>query len=198
MTLKRKRYYFLPFLDNLFAVLISLLIMMFFGSWLKFRLFGMIAGVVATLTMCGFIYSRMWKLSRKNTQYNLGLGKSDFMKFLLPIVLFHLVLIVYFLLAQSGIIPLKDEIIKIYYTFPDNLPREAVYITTLDYLAIFVKFWFAYFLHFSQNLNPWFYLAAPILVFVSGMLGFHMGAKNKEMLHAYGKLVDKAKDKFNE
>ncbi len=198
MKLNTKKYYFLPFLDNIWAVLISLLFTMFFGSWLMYKPFGFAMGIALTLIMCGFIYSRMWKLSRKNTQYNLGLTQSAGLKFVLPLAIFHLLLIVYFMLAQAGIVALKEEIIKIYYTFPDNLPREAVYVSSFDYLLVFVKFWFAYFISFSRNTHGLLLLLAPILVLASGLLGFKLGAENKEMLNGYTTVTKKIKDKFNE
>ncbi len=198
MKLNTKKYYFLPFLDNIWAVLISLLCMMLFGSWLQHKPFGFVMSTVLTLIMCGFIYSRMWRLGRKNTQYNLGLVKTDGVKFVLPLAAFHVLLIVYFLLAQAGIFKLEEEIIKIYYTFPENLPRETVYITSLDYLVVFVRIWFAYLNFFAQNSPGFFLLLAPILVLVSGALGFKLGAENKEILNGYMKISKKAKDKFNE
>jgi len=198
MKLNTKKYYFLPFLDNIWAVLISLLLIMLFGSWLTYKPFGFAMGIALTLIMCGFIYSRMWKLSRKNTQYNLGLTQSDGLKFVLPLVIFHLLLILYFMLAEAGIVTLKEEIIKIYYTFPDNLPREAVYISSFDYLMVFARFWFAYFISFSQNTHSVLLLLAPVLVLASGSLGFKLGTENKEMLNGYMKASKKIKDKFNE
>ncbi len=198
MKLNTKKYYFLPFLDNIWAVLISLLFAMFFGSWLTYKPFGFAMGIALTLIMCGFIYSRMWKLSRKNTQYSLGLTQSAGLKFVLPLTIFHVLLILYFMLADAGIVALKEEIIKIYYTFPDNLPREAVYISSFDYLTVFVKVWFAYFNSFSQNTNGLYLLFAPVLVLASGTLGFKLGAQNKEMLNKYMEVTKKVKDKFNE
>ena len=103
-----KKYYFLPFLDNLLAVLVSLLFTMFFGSWFQNKIFGIAMGVIMTLVMCGFIYSRMWKLSRKNTRYGYGLKQSDGVKFILPLAIFSLALILFFFLAQTNVIPLKD------------------------------------------------------------------------------------------
>ena len=198
MKLNTKKYYFLPFLDNIWAVLISLLFTMFFGSWLTYKPFGFAMGIALTLIMCGFIYSRLWKLSRKNTQYNLGLTQSAGLKFVLPLAIFHVLLILYFMLADAGIVTLKEEIIKMYYTFPDNLPREPVYISSFDYLTVFVKFWFAYFIPFSQNTHGFLLLFAPVLVLASGMLGFKLGTENKEVLNEYIKVTKKAKDKFNE
>ena len=93
---------------------------------------------------------------------------------------------------------MKEEIIKVYYTFPDNLPRETVYISSFDYLTVFVRFWFAYFIPFSKNTHGVFLLIAPILVFASGALGFKLGAENKELLNGYLKITKKVKDKFNE
>ena len=193
-----KKYYFLPFLDNLLAVFVSLLFTMFFGSWFQNKIFGIAMGVVMTLVMCGFIYSRMWKLSRKNTRYGYGLKPSDGVKFVLPLAIFSLALILFFFLAQTNVIPLMDAVLKTYYTFPDNLPRVPVHITPFDYLTVFVRFWFSYLLGFSQETHVWLLLISPVLMLLSGALGFKLGAENKEVLEGYAKASDKLKKKFNE
>lgn len=193
-----KKYYFLPFLDHVLAVLVSLLFTMFFGSWFTNRIFGAVMSVVFTLVMCGFIYSRMWKLSRKNTRYGYGLKKDAGVHFVLPLAIFSLVLIFIFVLAKHNILPLKDTIIKSYYTFPDNLPRALVHITSFDYLSVVVRFWFAYLWGFAQNIPVWLLCLSPVLTVISAAIGFRMGSENKEVIEAYAKVVDKAKDKFNE
>lgn len=196
--MNRKKYYVLPFLDNLLAVLVSLLFTMFFGSWFQMKAFGIAMGLIMTLVMCGFVYSRMWKLSRKNTRYGYGLKPSDGVKFVLPLAIFSLLVILFFFLAQQNIIPLKEIVLKTYYTFPDNQPRVAVHISPFDYVTIFTRFWFAYLLGFSQNTHVYIFVIAPILMVLSGALGFRLGAENKEVLDQYVKTVKKAKDKFNE
>lgn len=193
-----KKYYFLPFLDNLLASLVSLLFTMFFGSWFENQIFGVVSGVFMTLVMCGFIYSRMWKLSRNNTRYDYGLKPSDGVRFLLPLVIFHLALILFFFLAQSDIIPLKNIVLKTYYTFPDNLPRVPVCISPFDYVTVFTRFWFSYMLGFSQETHLWLMLTFPVLTLLSGVLGFRLGAENKEMLEGYVKASKKIKKKFSE
>lgn len=193
-----KKYYFLPFLDNLLAVLVSLLFTMFFGSWFQYKFFGIAAGIFMTLVMCGFIYSRMWKLSRKNIRYDYGLKQSDGVKFILPLTIFNFLLIMFFWLAQLNIIPLKDIIIKTYYTFPDNLPRMPVHISYFDYITLLVRFWFAYLIGFSQETYVLLLLIVPVLTVLSGMLGFELGKANKEILNGYAKASNKIKKKFNE
>lgn len=196
--MKTTKYYFLPFLDNLLAVLVSLLFTMFFGSWFTNRIFGFICGVAFTLVMCGLVYSRMWKLSRKNTRYGYGLAASAGIKFVLPLCLFGFLVILLYILADHGIIPLKDMIIKTYYTFPENLPREAVHITPFDYFTVGVRFWFSYLLPFGTNPPSWLFCISPVLAAISGAVGYKLGAENKEVLEGYVKVVDKVKDKFNE
>lgn len=196
--MKTTKYYFPPFLDNLLAVLVSLLFTMFFGSWFTSRIFGFICGIAFTLVMCGFVYSRMWKLSRKNTRYGYGLPKNAGIKFLLPLCLFGFLMILLYILADHGIIPLKDMILKTYYTFPENLPREAVHVTPFDYFTVGVRFWFSYLLPFSANPPSWLFCISPVLAAISGAVGYKLGAENKEMQDGYAKVVDKVKGKFNE
>lgn len=196
--MKITKYYFLPFLDNLLAVLISLLFTVFFGSWFTSRVFGFIMGVALTLVMCGLVYSRMWKLSRKNARYGYGLEENTGIKCVLPLCLFGFILTLIFLLADHNILPLRDIVIKSYYTFPDNLPRELVAVTPFDYLTFATRFWFSYLLPFDRNPSAWLFCFSPILAAISSALGFKFGAKNKEMLNEYVKVVNKTKEKFNE
>ena len=193
-----KKYYFLPFLDNLLAVLISFLFTMFFGSWFQNKVFGVIMGLIMTLVMCGLIYSRMWKLSRKNTRYGYGLKPASGIKFVLPLAIVSAAIALFFFLAQIDVVPLKDTVLKTYYTFPDNLPRVPVHITWFDYETVFTQFWFMYFLGFPQEIRIWLFAAAPVLMLLSAALGFQLGAENKEVLEGYVKAVNKAKKKFNE
>lgn len=198
MNFNKRKYYFLPFLDHILAILISLLFTMFFGSWFNYKAFGYIMGIAMTLVMCGMIYSRIWKLSRKNIRYNYGLSMSDCLKFVLPLIIFNIVLILVFCLSKANIIPLAEIITKTYYTFPDNLPRQPVNVTAFDYFSIFTRFWYSYFLGFSQSTN-WIILSfSPILILLSAIFGYKMGMNNKEFIDEYAKAVNKAKDKFNE
>lgn len=196
--MKLTKYYFLPFLDNLLAVLVSLLFTIFFGSWFGNAVFGFIMGIALTLVMCGFVYSRMWKLSRKNTRYDWGLPANTGIRCVLPLCIFSFVLILIFMLADHNILPLQDIVIKNYYTFPDNLPRELVSITPFDYLTVVTRFWFSYLLPFAKDPSAWLFCLSPVLAAVSAALGFKLGAENKEVLDGYVKVVNKAKDKFNE
>ncbi len=196
--MKTRKYYFLPFLDNIFAVLISLLFTVFFGSWASNKIFGTVMGIALTLVMCGFFYSRMWKVGRKNIRYHYGLPKNFAVKHVFPYVIACFVVILIYVLAKHNILPLKDAVIKTYYTFPDNLPREQVIISLFDYLQIFVRFWFSYLLPFTRELPVWMMCIAPVLSVIFSVLGYTLGTQNKEIIDAYAKTVNKAKEKFNE
>ena len=196
--MKNLKYYLLPFLDYALSILICLLFTAFFGSWFTFRPFAVIFGIATTLAMCGFIYSRFWKLSRKNTRYKLGTKNSEFIKFVLPLVILSSVLVLIYILADNGILPFKDVIVKTYYMFPDNLPREMVNVTLFDRYNSFVRFWFIHLLAFMDKTNAYLLIISPFLTFFSCVLGVRFGAKNKEVLEGYVKVTDKIKDKFNE
>ncbi|MBR4874531.1 MAG: hypothetical protein IKU87_01750 [Clostridia bacterium] len=193
-----KKYYFLPFLDNALAVLISLLFSLLFASWFSFKPFAIPLGIAMTLVMCGLIYSRMWKLGRRNVRYNLGLKKSSSIKFVLPLIIFHLLLILLFFLSDKGLLPFKGMVLRTYYTFPDNMPREAINITVFEYIEMCVRLWFSYFLAFSESTKVWILILAPVLTFVSSVFGFMMGSKNKEVTEEYYKTAKFIKKKFNE
>lgn len=196
--MKTTKYYFLPFVDYLLGILISILFTMFFGSWFTSKLFAFLCGTIFTLVTCGLVYSRMWKLSHKNTLYDYNLSKDAGIKFVLPLCLFSLFLILFYTLVKHNIIPLQDIIIKTYYKFPENLPREAVNITPFDYINMVVRFWFFYLLPFSSKTPVWLLCISPIAVASFGALGFSLGAQNKEIQKQYEKVAKKVKEKFNE
>ncbi len=198
MNINKKRYYFLPFLDYILSLLVTLLFTAFFGSWFSSRVFGIIAATVLTLVMCGFVYSRMWKLGRKNARYDLGLDSSAGVRFLLPLVLFSLLITFVFVLAKHGVLPLKNTVLNSYYAFPDNLPRYQIITTPFDYLTMFVRFWFCYFWGYTLELPVWLMCIGPCLAILSAAFGFRLGAENKEILDKCAKVTQKAKDKFNE
>lgn len=191
-----KKYYFLPFLDNLTAVGISFLIIIMFGNWLVSPAFSAVATFFMLFTLCGRIYVRMWNLSRRNTRYHYGLTKFHFLKFILPLVIFDLVIIVFYCLSAVGIIPLKDVIITSYYNFPDYAKRELVQVSLFEYVTPFIRAWFAYLVNILKN-NYVLFLA-PVLSFISAMSGYKLGKDNKQILNVFLKVTQKAKDKFNE
>ena len=194
--IRTKKYYFLPFLDNLTAVGISFLIIILFGDWLHSPVFAAVATFFMLFTLCGRIYVRMWNLSRRNTRYRYGLTQNDFFKFIMPLIVFDLVVIVFYLLCDIGIIPLKNVIVVSYYSFPDDAKRELIKISLFEYLTPFVRGWFAYLIRILSN-NLMFFLA-PVLSFVSAMAGYKLGAEDKEILNLFLNITKKAKDKFNE
>lgn len=191
-----KKYFFLPFLDNLTAVGITLLIMLLFGSWLQNPIFLTIATFFMLLTLCGRIYIRMWKLSRSNTLRHYGLTKNNFIKFIMPLVIFDIVLALFYCLCEFDILPLKDIIVKSYYNFPDDEKREIINISLFEYVGVIIKLWFMYFIFILKNGLMLF--LAPILSFSSALLGYHLGKKNIEISNGVAKITEKAKDKFNE
>lgn len=195
--MKFTKYYFLPFVDYLISILICIVFTMFFGSWFTTKIFGFLMGIILTFVMCGCVYSRMWKLSRKNTRYGYGLDKNAGMRFVLPLTLVSLGIVLFYILGKYNIIPM-DGIVKTYYEFPDNLPRQAVHIDTFSYMTIFARFWFSYLLGFGTDVSFWLMLLATALTFVSGAVGFSLGAKDKSVLTEYTKVSAKVKKKFNE
>lgn len=191
-----KKYYFLPFLDNLKAVGISLLAFFIFGSWMTNPVFSTIATIFMLVALCGFVYSRMWKLSRRNTQRKFGLTVNDFVKFILPLVIFDVVIIAFLCLCKSGIIPIDDVVLKTYYNFPDNAPRELVSVSLFDYMGPVMMLWFAYITGVASNMYILF--IAPVLTFGAAMVGYRFGRENKLIQEAYINTTEKAKKKFNE
>ena len=191
-----KKYYFLPIVDHITAIVITVVMMLLFGTWLLIPAVSAVATFFTLFTLCGRTYVRMWKLSQKNTLRNYGITKNDFMKFALPIVIIDLVLIVFYLLCEYNIIPLKEVITNTYYTFPDNLPREIKTNTAFEYVGLVVKLWFFFLTLIAKNV--YVFLLAPSLSFLSIMLGYKLGAKNKEITNVFVKVTEKAKEKFNE
>ncbi len=191
-----KKYYFLPFLDNLKAIGISLLAFLIFGSWMINPVFSTIATIFMLVALCGFVYSRMWKLSRRNTQRKLGLTAKDFVKFMLPLIVFEIVIITFYCLCEEGIIPLDNLITKTYYNFPDDAAREIVNVSLFDYVGPIIKIWFSYLVGVTSK--GYVLFIAPIVTFGAAMLGYRLGCDNKLIQDSYINITEKAKKKFNE
>ena len=68
-----KKFYFLPFVDNLTAIGIAFLMFMILGSWMSIPALTAIATFFMLFTLCGRIYVRMWKLSERSTKRHFAL-----------------------------------------------------------------------------------------------------------------------------
>ncbi len=191
-----KKNYFLPFLDNLKAVGLSVLFLVFFGSWLKSPVFSAVFTFAMLVALFGFIYSRMWKLSRKNTQRRVGLTSKDFLKFILPLVIFELVVIIFYCLCETGIIPFDEILIDSYYRFPDNAARELIKISLFDYVGPVIMVWFSYLTGVASR--GYILFIAPLISLAAAMSGYFLGSNNKQIQEYYIKATEKAKKKFNE
>ena len=191
-----KKFYFLPFVDNLTAIGIAFLMFMILGSWMSIPALTAIATFFMLFTLCGRIYVRMWKLSERSTKRHFALTAKDFAKFLLPLVIFDVAIILIYCLSDWGILPLDKIITDSYYTFPDDAARVLTTVSVFDYFGFFVRFWFLYLVCFPFS-GPMLFLA-PVLSFASGMLGYHFGAKDKQIVNSYINITEKAKKKFNE
>ena len=194
--IRTKIYYFLPFVDNLTAVGIALLFIIMFGNWLNVPAFSAVATFFMIFTLCGRVYVRMWNLSRRNTRYRYGLTQTDFLKFILPLVIFDVVLILFYILCEYGIIPLKNVIVTSYYNFPEDAKREFIEVSLFEYFTPFVRAWFLYMTGILKN--SFILFLAPVMSFVSAMVGYKFGADDRQILNAFLKVTNKAKDKFNE
>lgn len=192
----KKRFYFLPFLDNLKAIGIGILFIFIFGSWYDNAVFRTVFTLISLIFLCGFMYSRMWKLGKKNTQRQWGLKLSDCVKFMLPLVIFEVVIIIFHFLCEKDVISLRDIVIKSYYSFPENLPRELVKISVYDYVIPAINLWFAYLTGVASS--GLVYLIAPIFSLGAAIFGFEMGTARKELQDYCIKTTEKIKDKFNE
>jgi hypothetical protein len=191
-----KKNYFLPFLDNLKAIGLSILFLLFFGSWLVSPVFSAIFTFAMLAALFGLIYSRMWKLSRKNTQRKIGLTAKDFLKFIMPLVIFELVVITFYCLCEAGIVPLDKIILESYYRFPDNAARELVQVSLFDYIGPVIMLWFSYLVGVASK--GYVLFIAPLISLAATMSGYYLGSDNKQIQEYYIKATEKAKKKFNE
>ncbi len=191
---KTKRFYFLPFLDNLTAVIVTFLTILALGNFLSGAFFTALATIFFLYVLCGRIYVRMWRLSKKNTRYGYGLTFKNFIKFIMPLIVFDLVLIVFYCLYENGVIPSDKLIVSSYYIFPDNAPRQIVNISIFEYISIGIKIWFTYFIYILKN--GFVLLLAPVLSFLSAVLGYKLGNKDMHIMDMLEIIIDKIKDKL--
>lgn len=192
--IKTRKYYFLPFVDNLTAVLVTILATLGLGNFLTGTFPVVLATIFFLCVLFGRTYVHMWRLSRKNARYDYGLTLKSFINFVTPLVIFDLVLILFYCLYDNGIIPSDILIISSHYSFPDDAPRQIINISLLEYIAIGIRVWFSYFIYVIKS--GYILILSPALSFFATISGYNLGKKDMHIMDMIEKTINKIKEKL--
>ncbi|MBE7048927.1 MAG: hypothetical protein E7393_06135 [Ruminococcaceae bacterium] len=196
----RKKTMLMMFADYA-ECLIWQLLGLFILSWmLKFSWGDAAYSLIFCIVFFSHIYSRAHRAAKRDSHYkDLRRTPAEGLLLATPLAVFNLLLIVIFALIQKNIIPIRNIVITTTYSFPDNEPRIATDILLIDYLSIFVRFWFGMLAGFIKEKLSWsLLLLVPLLTALGGFLGYFAGRKKYYFSETLVKTITKVKDKFNE
>lgn len=197
-----KKNSLLMFVDYFLVIIMCMLGIMIF-SWLLSFSWGYVAySVFFSLVFFGMIYSRAWKTAKKELKNKERKPKiSDGFKISLPLTVFNILVIAFFALVLYNIIPIRDNVVNIVYSFAANEPRVRSEILFINYIVPIVRIWFAPLIGFmpqSGNTSPLILLLSPIITVSASLLGYFLGMKKYYISDSIAKVSGKVKDKFNE
>ena len=148
------------------------------------------------------IYSRAWNTAKKELRNKERAPKvSDGFIISLPLLVFTLLITVAFALIYYNIIPVRDNVIDVVYSFKANEPRLRSEILLIDYLTPIARLFFAPLIGFMQKAGrttPLIMLLLPALTAVASTFGYFLGMKKYYISDEIIKVSEKVKEKFNE
>ncbi len=190
------------FLDYLLVLFLSVFGIFIFSWMLEFSWGYTVYSVIFSLIFFGMMYSRSWKTAKKELKNKERVPKlTDGILLTLPFVIFNLLVIAVFSLIFYNIIPIRDNVVSIFYSFAANEPRVRNEITLIENLIPIVRIWFAPFIGFMQSANetsPLIMLISPVLTIAASLLGYFLGMKKYYISEGIVNVTEKVKEKFNE
>lgn len=191
------------FLDYLLVLLLCVLGIFIFSWMLEFSWGYLVYSIVFTLVLFGMIYSRAWKTAKKELKNKERKPKlSDGVLLSLPLTIFNLIVIAAFALILYNIIPIRDNVVSIAYSFAENEPRVRSEILLIHTLIPVVRIWFAPLIGFMQvsgnDTSPLILLITPVVTAVASMLGYFLGMRKYYISEGIVNVTEKVKKKFNE
>ena len=197
-----KKNSWLMLVDYLLVLLLSIF-GIFILSWMLDYSWGYwVYSGVFTLIFFALIYSRAWNTAKKELRNKERAPKfSDGFIISLPLLVFTLLITVAFGLIYYNIIPIRNNVIDIVYSFQANEPRVRTEILLIDYLTPIVRLFCAPLIGFMQEAgktSPIIMLLLPALTVVASMLGYFLGMKKYYISDEIMKVSEKVKEKFNE
>lgn len=190
------------FLDYLLVLFLSVFGIFIFSWMLEFSWGYPVYSVIFTLVFFGMIYSRSWKTAKKELKNKERVPKlTDGILVALPFAIFNVVVIIAFALVFYNIIPIRDNVVNIFYSFEPNEARVRNEVTLIENLIPIVRIWFAPFIGFMQTANktsPLIMLLSPVLTIGASVLGYFLGMKKYYISDSIVNVTEKVKEKFNE
>ncbi len=195
----RKKTMLMLFVDYVVCLAIQFLFLllstwMFKTDWV-FKAYSL----VFCLVLFGKLYSRTHKAAKRDLLHKELKPLTEGLMMAAPLAIFNLLVILFFALVKSNILPIRDMVVQSYYTFPDNEPRVITEIFFIDSLTTIVRAWFGYLIGFCQNQTPVILLlVSPIIILAAGFLGYAAGSKKFYLSELIYNTKEKVKTKFNE
>ena len=198
-----KKNSLLMFADYLLVLLLCLFGIMVFSWMLSFSWGYAAYSVIFSLLFFGMIYSRSWKTAKKELKNKERQPRlTDGLLLSLPFAVFNLLIIAFYALVLYDIIPIRDNVMNIVYSFAENEPRVRSEITFISYVTPLVRIWFAPLIGFMQTggdeTSPLIMLISPVLTVAASVLGYYLGMRKYYLSDNIVKVSEKVKEKFNE
>ncbi len=197
-----KKSSFLMFLDYLLILVLWLLGIFIFSWMLELKGGFIIYSILYTLIFFGMMYSRAWKAAKielKNKERTPHV--TDALLVCMPFVLFNMIIILGYSLIFYNVIPIRDNVVDIIYSFEPNMPRVRNEILLINNLSPIVRIWFAPFAGFltiAEKYSPVIFLISPIITIVASLLGYFLGLRKYYLSDTIMNISEKVKEKFNE
>ncbi|MBR6728865.1 MAG: hypothetical protein IKL80_01790, partial [Clostridia bacterium] len=146
----RKKTMLMLFVDYLLSILIQLF-GLFVLSWMLDYSWGFCAySVIFTLVLFGMLYSRVHNAADKALKRKELKPATEGLIMAAPLAIFNLVVILFFALVKSNLLPIGDAVMNTVYTFPDNQPRVETHVLFIEYLTMIIRVWFGFLVGFSR------------------------------------------------
>ena len=196
---KRVKTMLMMFLDYGLCLLLSLLTLAVFAMLFKFTWANITFSTLVCLAMFGLVYSRSHRAAKSDMLYKVERSWYEGLMLVLPLAVLNFVLALAFTLIQIDLVPVRDIVVDISYSFPDNAPRVANEILLIDAITPVVRLWFAPIIGYMRESTPGALLfVVPLINLVGGFLGYIAGQKKFFLSDYIFVAKEKVKEKFNE
>ena len=176
-----KKNSWLMLVDYLLTLILSIF-GIFILSWMLDYSWGYwVYSGVFTFIFSALIYSRAWNTAKRELRNKERKPRvSDGVILSLPLLVFTSLIVIAFGLIYYNIIPIRDNVVDIVYSFKANEPKLRTEILLIDYLTPIVRLIFAPligFMHKVGKTSPLTMLIIPALTVCASTLGYYLGMK---------------------
>ena len=197
-----KKSSLMMFLDYLLVLILSVFGLLFLSWMFEFSWGYTVYSILFSLIFFGMIYSRSWITAKKELKNKEKAPRLiDGILISLPFAIFNLIVIAAFSLIFYNIIPVRDNVVNIFYSFQPNEARVRNEVTLIENIIPIIRIWFAPFIGFMQWANetsPLIMLMSPMITIGASLLGYFLGMKKYYISDGIAGVTEKVKEKFYE